>query len=198
MKLTELIDYIDRIPSSTLLVGMIVCGAVIGWFLSNRKDIKELWDSWYKNKKRKDELLNMLLNDHERIGKYEDSRRHDREQSFEIQKQLVDANAQLVASHKELTSTVVEMAKSAENREKQIQALIVACKELLASDINESYQRYIALGYIPEDELDEFSNRYRAYRGCNGNHTIETKYKYAMEHLPVVPVESRPILKHKD
>ena len=106
MKLTELIDYIDRIPSSTLLVGMIVLGVVVGWFLSNRKDIKELWDSWYKNRKRKDELLNMLLNDHDRIGTYEDNRKHDREQSFEIQKQLVDANMKLTEQITELSKMV--------------------------------------------------------------------------------------------
>ena len=87
MTLTELIDYIDRIPSSTLLVSLIILGVVIGWFLSNRKDIKGLWDSWYQTRKRKDELLNMLLSDHDRICAYEDNRKHDRAQSFEIQKQ---------------------------------------------------------------------------------------------------------------
>jgi hypothetical protein len=46
MKPSEIVAYIDSIPSSALLIGFIVFGAVIGWILSNRKDIKELWDSW--------------------------------------------------------------------------------------------------------------------------------------------------------
>ena len=195
MSLTELLEYIDSIPSSTLLFGFVIVGVILGWFLSNRKDIKGVFDSWYQTKKRKDEILKMILDDHDRVCQYEKARKSDREQSFEIQKQLVEANTKLVESQKELMDTVVEMAKSAEAREQQIQALIVACKELLASDINESYQRYISFGYVPEDEFDEFTNRYRAYRGCNGNSTIETKYNYVIDHLPVVPVESRPVLK---
>ena len=116
MKLTELIDYIDRIPSSTLLVGMIVLGVVVGWFLSNRKDIKELWDSWYQRRKRKDELLNMLLNDHDRMGEYENNRIHDREQSFEIQRQLVDAQTNLAEQLKTVSFQISEMQRKTDER----------------------------------------------------------------------------------
>jgi len=130
MTLTELIDYIDRIPSSTLLVSLIILGVVIGWFLSNRKDIKGLWDSWYQTRKRKDELLNMLLSDHDRICAYEDNRKHDREQSFEIQKQLIDANTQLATQLTELSRMMQEnqrktdqrFAESEERNQKRIRA----------------------------------------------------------------------------
>lgn len=116
MKLSEIIDYIDSIPSSALLIGFIVLGAVIGWFLSNRKDISELWNSWYQSKKRKDELLNMLLNDHERMGAYEENRLHDRAQSFEIQKQLVDAQSKLAEQISEISNKIDENQKKTDAR----------------------------------------------------------------------------------
>lgn len=189
MKLTELIDYIDRIPSSTLLVGMIVLGVVVGWFLSNRKDIKELWDSWYKNKKRKDELLNMLLNDHDRIGKYEDNRKHDREQSFEIQKQLVDANMKLTEQITELSKMVQDnqyktdkrFQESEEKNNKRVRAE-------LKDKIRRSYQVYHERGYWNEMEreaLEDLLEEYESHGGTNSFcHSIVQPEMYTWELRP--------------
>lgn len=122
--------------------------------------------------------------------KYDQQKVRDEEKHSEIiemQKQLSDTQVQLAEAISVLT-------KTSSDRESKIDALTIACKELLASEINKKYQRYLILGYIPADEYDEFVGSFRAYRGCNGNSTIESKFNYAMEHLPVQAMESRPVL----
>lgn len=189
MKLTELIDYIDRIPSSTLLVGMIVLGVVVGWFLSNRKDIKELWDSWYQRKKRKDELLNMLLNDHDRMGEYENNRIHDREQSFSIQKQLVDAQTNLAEQLKTVSFQISEMQRKtderfAESEEKNNKRVRAELKD----KIRRSYQVYHERGYWNEMEreaLEDLLEEYESHGGMNSFcHSIVQPEMYTWELRP--------------
>ena len=170
MKLTELIDYIDRIPSSTLLVSLIILGVVIGWFLSNRKDIKGLWDSWYQTKKRKDELLNMLLNDHDRMNKYEENRKHDREQSFEIQRQLVDANTKLAEQITELSKMMQENQRKTDNRfaesEERNQKRIRA---ELKDKIMRAYRLHHKTRKITAMELDALEGLIEEYFAVKGN-----------------------------
>ena len=174
MKLTELIDYVDRIPSSTLLVSLIILGVVIGWFLSNRKDIKGLWDSWYQTRKRKDELLNMLLSDHDRICAYEDNRKHDREQSFEIQKQLIDANTQLATQLTELSRMMQEnqrktdqrFAESEERNQKRIRAE-------LKDKIMRAYRLHHKTKKITAMELDALEGLVEEQFAVNGNSFVQ-------------------------
>lgn len=188
MKLTELIDYIDRIPSSTLLVGMIVLGVVVGWFLSNRKDIKDLWDSWYKNRKRKDELLNMLLNDHDRIGKYEDNRKQDREQSFEIQKQLVDAQSKLAEQISEISNKIDENQKKTDERFLQSEEKNnKRVRAELKNEISEIYRRHHRTGKISSMALEVLENLIEEYESADGDnsfvHSVVQKEMYSWECL---------------
>ena len=106
-----------------------------------------------------------------------------REQSLEMQRQLSESIKQLV------------MAQTS-NAEK-ISALMCGSKELLGNTIDERYARYIKLGGIPENEIDEFDSIYEAYRGLNGNHGRETKYEYVRNHLPVIPVKTELLINQK-
>ena len=105
-----------------------------------------------------------------------------KEQSLEIQRQLSESIKQLV------------MAQTS-NTEK-ISALMCGSKELLGNTIDERYARYIKLGGIPENEIDEFDSIYDAYRGLNGNHGRQTKYEYVKNHLPVIPIKTELVMKH--
>ena len=173
MKLTELIDYVDRIPSSTLLVSLIVLGVVIGWFLSNRKDIKGLWGSWYQARKRKDELLNMLLSDHDRICAYEDNRKHDREQSFEIQRQLIDANTKLAEQITELSKmmqanqrkTDERFQQSEEKNNKRVRAE-------LKDKIGRTYRYHREIGKINEMEFEALKDLIEEYENHGGTNSF--------------------------
>ena len=112
---------------------------------------------------------------HDEMTRYSENRIKDRAQSLEIQKELKD---------------------SISVRDEQINALVDANKEMLAEKINEKYKYYISIGGIPEDEYDEFVSMHKAYNGVGGNHHGDAKFEYCIEHLPIIPVETK--LKYKE
>lgn len=112
---------------------------------------------------------------HEEMKVYSNNRINDRKQSLEIQKELKDSIA---------------------SRDTQINALIDANKETLAAKINEKYKHYISIGGIPEDEYDEFVGLHKAYKGVGGNSHGDAKFQYCMEHLPILPVDIKLVIKH--
>lgn len=114
---------------------------------------------------------------HEEMTTYSNNRISDRQQSIEIQKELKD---------------------SIDLRDAQINSLIFANKEMLAEKINEKYKYYISIDGIPEDEYDEFVSLHDAYNGVGGNHNGDAKFEYCMEHLPIIPVDTKLVIKHKD
>ena len=113
---------------------------------------------------------------HEEMTKFSDNRINDRKQSLEIQKELTD---------------------SISIRDEQISALVVANKEMLAEKINEKYKYYISIKGIPEDEYDEFVSMHKAYNGVGGNHHGDAKFQYCIDHLPIIPVETKLIYKNE-
>lgn len=113
---------------------------------------------------------------HDEMTKFADNRVNDRKQSLEIQKELKD---------------------SISARDVQIQSLVIANKEMLAEKINEKYKYYISIKGIPEDEYDEFVALHGAYNGVGGNHHGDAKFQYCIEHLPIIPVETKLVYKEK-
>ncbi|MCI8356689.1 MAG: hypothetical protein HFI51_00870 [Lachnospiraceae bacterium] len=71
---------------------------------------------------------------------------------------------------------------------------MIAQREILADKINDKYKFYISINGIPEDEVDEFTNLHQAYKGVGGNHSGDAKYEYCMNHLPVIPVETKLVM----
>ena len=112
---------------------------------------------------------------HDEMSKFSSSRVNDRKQSLQIQKELRDS----------ITA-----------RDVQINALVVANKEMLAEKINEKYKYYIGIKGIPEDEYDEFVSLHSAYNGVGGNHHGDAKFQYCIEHLPIIPVKTKLVYKH--
>lgn len=106
----------------------------------------------------------------DKMTKYTDDRINDRKQSLEIQK---------------------ELKCSISARDAQIEALVVANKEMLAEKINEKYKYYISIEGIPEDEYDEFVSLHEAYNTVGGNHHGDAKFQYCIDHLRVIPVETK-------
>ena len=138
------------------------------------KDEEEFRDSLndYMEESRKDRKAL-----HDEMTKYSDNRVNDRKQSLEIQKELKESIA---------------------TRDVQISALVTANKEMLAEKINEKYKYYISINGIPEDEYDEFVSLHKAYKGVGGNSHGDAKFEYCMEHLPIIPVKTKLVYKHKD
>lgn len=98
---------------------------------------------------------------------------------------------------KELSDSIKVLADGQIDRDKQIEALMCGTKELLGDKIDQKYIRYINLNGIPENEVAEFDDIYSAYKLLLGNHTRDTKYTYVKNHLPVIPVETKLLIKHE-
>lgn len=106
------------------------------------------------------------------MKEYTENRIHDRAQSFEIQRQLTEKSDQ---------------------RDEKVAALMVGSMELLGDKIDQRFSRYVALGGIPESEVDEFNGLFAAYKGLGGNHKREEKYNYVREHMKIIPIEHKTI-----
>ena len=104
------------------------------------------------------------------MNQYSENRIHDREQSREIQRQLNERS---------------------DDRDKKIEALMLGNMELLGDKIDQRFSKYVSLGGIPENEVEEFDGIFAAYKALNGNHKREEKYKYVKNHMKVIPVESK-------
>ena len=135
------------------------------------------------NKKLRDDLNTYIQESredrkalHNEMTKFTENRANDRKQSLEVQKELKD---------------------SASERDARTDALMIGMKEILAEKINEKYKHYISIGGIPEDEYDEFVNMHKAYNGVGGNSHGDAKFEYCMEHLPIIPVETKLVHKHE-
>jgi len=174
-------------------------GKPVGWakqrkedhemVLKNAQAIKDLAELHKKDTKcvnehedkLREDLCAFMIEVRTDIKQFTDNRVHDRQQSLGIQK--------------ELTDSIKEIVNSQKTRDEQITALMCGSKELLGNTIDERYEKYINLGGIPQNEVDEFDSIYEAYKGLNGNHGRETKYEYVKEHLPVIPVKTELIRK---
>lgn len=95
---------------------------------------------------------------------------------------------QSIRIQKDLKESIEYLAKSDSTRSEQIESLMTGTKELLGDKIDQKYEKYIRLGGIPSDEVDEFNSVYDAYRGLMGNHNREKKYNYVTDNLPIIPV----------
>jgi len=114
------------------------------------------------------------------IKQFTENRVNDRKQSLEIQKELKDSIKSIVTYNS--------------SKDRQIDNLMAAQREVLADKINEKYKYYISIKGIPEDEVDEFTNLHTAYKGVGGNHSGDAKYEYCINHLQVIPVKTKLIM----
>lgn len=151
----------------------------------HNEDVKQ---SIIHDKKIKDEL-SVFMNDmktsitetQNELKKFAENRVNDREQSIRIQKELTDAIKAIIDGEK--------------NRDEQIQSLICGNKELLGAEIDKRYRQYIALDGIPESDVDEFDDIYISYKNLGGNHSRDTKFSYVKNHLTVIPVKTKLVIK---
>nr|DAR44316.1 MAG TPA: hypothetical protein [Caudoviricetes sp.] len=95
---------------------------------------------------------------------------------------------QSMGIQKDLKESIELLTKTDITRSEQIESVMVGIKELLGDTIDQKYEKYIRLGGIPSDEVDEFNSVFSAYEKVNGNHNRKKKYDYVMDNLPIIPV----------
>lgn len=151
---------------------------------------------WMRQKREEHELLiqtaknlSVLQEKHEEDVKQ--SIIHDRK----IKEELSSFIDEMKETMGETQHGIRQFAEMGRIRDEQIKALICGNKELLGSEIDKRYRQYIALGGIPESDVDEFDDIYTAYKDLGGNHSRDTKYFYVKDHLEVIPVKTKLIMK---
>lgn len=138
----------------------------------------------YENSELK-ECLTMFIEETRDIIKAQDENNH---RNWEISKKI----------RNEMTDIIKDIDEDNQRQESQINSLVLAQKEMLAEKINEKYKYYISIKGIPEDEYEEFVSIHKAYKGLGGNHNGDAKFEYCIEHLPIIPVETKLVVKPKE
>lgn len=69
-------------------------------------------------------------------------------------------------------------------QQEDIDVLKLALKEILADRLSEKYNHYKRIGYIPEDEYEQYCDMHTVYNRLGGNHNGDRKFDDSMN-LPV-------------
>lgn len=89
-----LINLLSKFDSTVIaaicLIVLLIISRGIGKLIKSRKSITNIFNKWFKQKTKKNEILQMIYDSKNRLDKFEGNQIHGREQSFEIQKQLTD------------------------------------------------------------------------------------------------------------
>lgn len=161
MELSEfIINEIENISPSAIIVCCVFLFILINWIISKKDFLIGIWNKFYERRKRKEELLQMLVADHNKMKEYEENRVHDREQSFQIQKQLVESQNRLDASLTELKQHLINMG---EKQNKKTRAD-------LKDKIRRSYQVYHERGEwndMEKESLEGLIEEYECAAGTN-------------------------------
>lgn len=151
---------------------------------------------WMRQKREEHELL---IQTAKNLSSLQEKHEEDVKQSIihdrKIKEELSSFIDEMKETMGETQQGIRQFAEMGRIRDEQIKALICGNKELLGSEIDKRYRQYIALGGIPESDVDEFDDIYTAYKDLGGNHSRDTKYFYVKDHLEVIPVKTKLIMK---
>lgn len=132
------------------------------------------------------------------LNKHISESEKDRKALHQVQVDLVKSQSKISDSMQGLKDSIKTISDSNAEKDKQITSLIQAQKEMLAEKINEKYKYYLSIGGVPEDERDEFVSLHDAYKGVGGNHNGDAKFEYCINHLPIIPVETKLIFNNEN
>lgn len=136
---------------------------------------------WQREKKEDHELLSTTI---QRVNELEEKIAKVDKHAYDADKRIEDALNNLVAAVEQISGVVDRLDERSVISEQ-------ASREALGDRINQRFRHYIAIGGIPEDELDEFSKIFNIYKKTGGNHSGEAKYKYCIEKLPILPPQAK-------
>lgn len=103
----------------------------------------------------------------------------------------IQRDNELVQVLNDVSDSINLISTKVDTLEKKLDNTTVASRESLADRINQKYKYYLRINGIPEDEINEFVELHKAYKGVGGNHSGDAKFKYCMEQLPILPAENK-------
>lgn len=158
-----------------------ICLLVAFVFAFYKKVYQGMWLPYYESQKAKEEMLQTAFNE---VKKYQEYRIHDRQQSFQIQKQLTDS-IQAIA---EKQSQLNEQLRKLDERSRKYE-LSSTRSELLKQ------YRYFANEQInpmlawTEMEKHAFDDQFESYILSGGNSFLVSVIQPEMEKLEVIIME---------
>ena len=185
-------------PNSFILIIGISIGVLFWWIINNWSKITLPYEwlmNWYNNKKRKDELLQMLLDDHKmlledhdeticirkEVNEYKSHRISDRAQSFEYQQKWFESQealskqlAEVIKHTKDISEQVLMLSnKVNENRKESDLTRIKEIRSRILDFANSLPKRERSIDEIEEifDLHDEYERLLEKYDQTNGRTT---------------------------
>lgn len=161
--LKELLMGLDATVSATVIAIILV---ILVWavvvLIKHRKDIMTALNQWAKRKQEKDELLKIVYSTKEKVDKYAENRIHDREQSFEIQKQLTNGINELSEKIDAMGRRQVELE---EKHRKRIRAE-------MKDKISQLYRYYHEKQAWNDMEREAFNDLIDEYEDAGGSNSF--------------------------
>lgn len=164
-----------------VMTGIIAIADIIGKFsVLIGKPVK-----WIRNKEKDHDLLIKAV---EEINQLYENRKHDRQQSFQIQKELTDAQKELADSISNISGKIDEMQRRTDERfDKSEQRNNKRIRAELKDKISQSYRYYHCLGRINDMELEALEDLIEEYEAAEGEnsfvHSVVQKEMYTWERI---------------
>lgn len=167
---------LDTAVSATVIAAILIIFIwLVGVLIKHRKDIMTALNQWAKRKQEKDELLKIIYSTKEKVEQYAENRIHDREQSFEIQKQLTDS---INALSDKLDAMNLKQNELEEKHRKRIRAE-------MKDKISQLYRYYHERGKWNDMEKEAFNDLIDEYEDAGGSnsfvHTVVQPESYTWE-----------------
>lgn len=159
-----------------VMAGIIAIADIIGKFsVLIGKPVK-----WIRSKEKDHDLL---LRTVEELNQFAENRKHDREQSFQIQKELTDAQKELAKSISMISKKIDEMQRNTDERfARSEQKNNKRIRAELKDKISQSYRYHHALGKISPMELEALEDLIEEYEAADGKnsfvHSVVQKEMY--------------------
>lgn len=167
---------LDTAVSATVIAAILIIFIwLVGVLIKHRKDIMTALNQWAKRKQEKDELLKIIYSTKEKVEQYAENRVHDREQSFEIQRQLTDS---INALSDKLDAMNLKQNELEEKHRKRIRAE-------MKDKISQLYRYYHERGKWNDMEKEAFNDLIDEYEDAGGSnsfvHTVVQPESYTWE-----------------
>lgn len=167
---------LDTAVSATVIAAILIIFIwLVGVLIKHRKDIMTALNQWAKRKQEKDELLKIIYSTKEKVEQYAENRVHDREQSFEIQKQLTNS---INALSDKLDAMSLKQNELEEKHRKRIRAE-------MKDKISQLYRYYHERGKWNDMEREAFNDLIDEYEDAGGSnsfvHTVVQPESYTWE-----------------
>lgn len=158
-----------------------ICLLLVVIFAFYKKIYQGMWIPYYESQKSKDEMLQTTFRE---VQSYHEHRTNDRQQSFEIQKQLTDSIKEIAKKQNEMNEQIQKLDER--NRKYELSSTRSELLKQYRYFANEKINPMLAW---TEMEKHAFDDQFESYIQSGGNSFLISVVQPAMEKLDVIIME---------